>query len=404
MSLKIERLGHQGDGIAADGTLVARALPGEVVEGEIANGRIDAPRILTPSDQRVSAPCRHYKSCGGCALQHAAPGFVEGWKADVVRRALDARGLPAPVRAVHTSPAQSRRRAVFAGRRLKTGALVGFHGRRSQTLVAVPDCQILDPAILACLPALEAIASQIGSRKGELQLTVTSSANGPDVLVSGAKSPSVEDRMALSDLARDHGLARLTVGDDLVAGRAAPAQSFGGAEVTPPPGAFLQATPQGEAALTRAALTAIGDTGPVADLFAGCGTFTFPAARRVPVHAVEGSAGMIAALDHGMRHSTGFKPITHEVRDLFRRPLLAGELKRFAAVIIDPPRAGAEAQMRALAEAGVPRIASLSCNPVSFARDTEILVAAGYALDWIEVVDQFRWSPHVEIAAQLTRA
>ncbi|WP_333828898.1 class I SAM-dependent RNA methyltransferase [Pararhodobacter sp.] len=401
MTYVIERLGHRGEGVA-EGVFVARALPGEVVEGVVENGRIAQPRIVTPSVDRVAAPCRHYKACGGCALQHASDDFVAGWKQAVVGQALAAQGLAAPFRPLHTSPANARRRATLSGRRLKSGALVGFHARASDTLTAVPDCRLLDPALLATLPALEAVALAGASRKGELALTVTALAEGIDLAVTGGKPLDTALRMELPQIAARHGLARLTWDGETLYQTQPPHLTFGRARVSPPPGAFLQATADGEAALVTAMLEAVGNARTIADLFAGCGTFTLPLAERAEVHAVEGEGTMLAALDAGWRGKSGLKRVTTEARDLFRRPLLPDELARFDALVIDPPRAGAEAQFHEIARAQVPVVGAVSCNPATFARDAKLLVQAGYRLDWVQVVDQFRWSPHVELAARLS--
>lgn len=401
--LTIERLGHLGDGIAPGPVFVPGTLPGEVVTGDIVDGRIAAPKIITPSADRVAPPCRHAKSCGGCALQHASDAFVETWKRQVVETALAAQGIAAPVRGVHTSPPRSRRRATLSARRTKKGALVGFHARASDTIIGIPGCQLLLPELLAVIPALEAMTIAGGSRKGEISFTITHGSTGADVVASGGKPTDVALRTELAQIAGKHGLARLTWGDELIAQRAAPVQKFGTAPVTPPPGAFLQATPDGEAALCSAVLETVSGRKHVVDLFAGCGTFTLPVAANADVHAVEGEGDMLAALDKGWRHATGLKTVTTETRDLFRRPLMADELRPYDAAIIDPPRAGAEAQSRALVASGIPVVAMVSCNPVTFAQDARILIDGGFALDWIEVVDQFRWSPHVEIAARLSR-
>jgi len=401
MTHVIERLGHRGEGVAV-GVFVARALPGEVVEGLVENGRIAQPRIVTPSVDRVAAPCRHYKTCGGCALQHASDEFVARWKQDVVAQALAAQGLSAPFRPLQTSPARSRRRATLSGRRLKSGALVGFHARASDTLTAVPDCQLLHPALLATLPALEEVTLAGASRKAELALTVTALEGGVDLSVTGGKPLDTALRQVLPQIAARHALARLTWDGDTLYQTHPPRLTFGRADVSPPPGAFLQATGDGEATLLAAILEAVGDARRIADLFAGCGTFALPLAERAEVHAVEGDAAMLAALDAGWRASTGLKRVTTETRDLFRRPLLTDELARFDALVIDPPRAGAEAQFAEIARAKIPVIGAVSCNPVTFARDAKLLVQAGYRLDWVQVVDQFRWSPHVELAARLS--
>ena len=394
--MRIEALTHTGVGRAEDGTLVPRTLPGE----EIALREDGSAQVLTPSSERVAPPCRHYKACGGCALQHASDATVAAFKQGVVERALTAHGLTLPFRELRTSPPRSRRRAKFAGRRTKKGAMVGFHARGSDTLVAVPNCQLVTPALTAALPALEELTVLAASRRGEVALTVTDSPAGLDVLVETDQPLTDALRIDLAALAQR--FARLTWNDEPIVTRSAPAQAFGPARVTPPPGAFLQATADGEAALRDAVLEAVGDAPRVVDLFAGCGTFTLPLAARAEVHAVEGEASMLAALDRGWREATGLRRVTTETRDLFRRPLEPDEL-RYAAAVIDPPRAGAERQVRALADSAVSRIAMVSCNPVTFGRDAALLVQAGFVLDWVQVVDQFRWSAHVEVVARLTR-
>lgn len=396
----IDRLGHKGDGVAAGPIFVPMALPGETVSGQVQGDRLDDVRIVTPSSDRVSALCPHYRSCGGCSLQHASDGLVADWKQEIVTSALAAHGLTAETRPIHTSPPRTRRRATLAGTRTKKGALVGFHARRSDTIVPIRDCLILHPDLMQVLPTLEEITRLGGSRSGTLSFTLTRSDAGIDCAVAGGKPLDEALRMGLPKYTDR--FARLSWDNETVFTVAAPSQRFGAAHVTPPPGAFLQATEDGEAALCAAIKDAVGPANNIADLFAGCGTFSLPLAEDAAIHAVEGEADMIAALDYGLRHATGLKQVTTETRDLFRRPLLPDELARFDAVVIDPPRAGAEAQVAEIARAQVPRIAMVSCNPVTFARDAKILTDAGYRLNWVQVVDQFRWSPHVELAASLT--
>jgi 23S rRNA (uracil1939-C5)-methyltransferase len=402
----IDRLGHLGDGIAQTDqgpVFVSGLLPGEEAEGELQGDRLTGVRIVTPSALRVRPPCPHAKTCGGCLMQHASDAFVTGWKEGIVRGALSGQGLEAPFRPIVTSPARSRRRATLTGRKTKGGALLGFHARASDLLIPVPNCQLLHPDLIAALPALEALVRLGGSRSAEVQLTVTRSLAGPDVAVTGGKEPDGALQLELARLAESHGIARLTWGGETVALRAMPQQRMGRALVTPPPGAFLQATAEGEAALLAAVTEAIGPAARrIADLFAGCGTFTLPLAEQAEVHAVEGEAAMIQALDKAARQTGGLKRITAETRDLFRRPLEPDEFKGIDAVVIDPPRAGAEAQCARLAEARVPVIAMVSCNPATFARDARLLTQAGYRLDWVQVIDQFRWSAHVEVAARLS--
>jgi 23S rRNA (uracil1939-C5)-methyltransferase len=387
-------------GRTADGALLARVLPGEDVELSD-DGSI---RIVTPSADRVSPPCRHFRSCGGCAMQHASDASVAVWKQEIVRRALVAQRLDAPFRGIMTSPPLSRRRARFAGRRTKKGTLVGFHGKGSDTVIDVPGCQLLSPGLQAALPALHAIVALGASRKSELGLTVTESRSGPDVHVETDLPLTDSLRVSLAALANTHRLARLVWRDEPVATIAPPYQYFGTARVVPPPGAFLQATRDGEAALLAAVNDVVGRAARVVDLFAGCGTFSLPLAAASEVHAVEGEAAMVAALDRGWRETPGLKRVTTEVRDLFRRPLEPDELRHFDVAVIDPPRAGAEAQSTALAKSDLRRIAMVSCNPITFARDARLLTEGGFVLDWIEVIDQFRWSAHVEISAAFTRS
>jgi len=404
VELTITRLGHHGDGIArapnGDTIFVPLTLPGEAISGEAEGDRIAAPCVITPSPDRVRAPCPHYRSCGGCSLMHASDPFVADFKAGVITTALAAHDLSAPLRPIRISAPRTRRRATFAGTRTKKCALIGFHARKSDTIVPIRDCLVIEPALLETLPALADLTRLGASRSATLSLSLTLTETGVDLHVTGAKPLDGPLRAALPQF--QGSFSRLTWGDEPVYTDAAPRLTLGPARVTPPPGAFLQATRDGEAALQAAVQEATDGATRIADLFCGLGTFALPLATRAAVHAVEAAPDLLAALAHAQRHATGLKPLTTEARDLFRRPLLPDELARFDAVVIDPPRAGAEAQMAEIARAQVPVIAAVSCNPTTFARDAAILVAAGYTLDWIQPVDQFRWSPHVELAARFT--
>lgn len=395
--LTIERLGQQGDGVAQGPIFVPLTLPGEVVTGTPDGDSLSDMRIDRPSPDRVAPPCPHFRSCGGCQLQHASDPFVAQWKRDVVVTALSVHGIKTDVRPTLTSPALSRRRATFAARRTKKGAMVGFHARKSDAIIPVPSCVLLTPAVLAAQPVAEALAIAGASRKGALAVTVTDSLEGLDVAVSGGKPLDGPLRIVLAGLCETHRLARLTWEDELIGMRVPPAQRFGNAQVVPPPGTFLQATTHGQDTLTALVQEIVGPAKSVMDLFAGCGTFALPLSEIAEVHAVEGSQEMVAALDHGWRQTQGLKRVKSETRDLFRRPMLPDELAKVEAVVIDPPRAGAVAQIAELATARVPRIAHVSCNPQTFARDAATLCAAGYVLEWVQPVDQFRWSSHVEL-------
>jgi len=399
MTQTIERLNQAGLGVLPDGTHLDRALPGEEVDVQ-ADGSV---RIVTPVADRVKPPCRHFKSCGGCAMQHASDEFVGTWKTTIVERAMTARNLPFPLRTLHTSPPQSRRRARLAGRRTKKGAMIVFHGKASDVLVDVPDCQLLLPSIRAGFPALEALTVIAASRKSEVNLTVSDTLGGLDVFVETERELTGQLRIELAGVAEQFNLARLAWNDDVIVTRKDPVQAFGKARVAPPAGSFLQATREGEGALVGAVIEAAKGAKRTIDLFSGAGTFSLPLAEISEVHAVESSKDMLEALDRGWRHATGLKTVTTEARDLFRRPLEPDELAKFDLAVLDPPRAGAEAQISTLCASPLKRVVMVSCNPITFARDAEALIKAEFTLQWLDVVDQFRWSPHVELVGYFTR-
>ncbi len=399
---RITRLGLKGDGITEDDQYIPFALPGEVFEGAFENGVFKGTRLVD-SEDRTPPPCPHFGTCGGCALQHASDSFLAAWKAEAITRALHAQGISAPFRPIASSPAQSRRRATFSARRTKKTTQVGFHKRGSAEIFPIQQCDLLKPELLAGLPACHALAGLGASRKAEIKISVTDSAAGLDVDVRDAKPLDGPFRARLATLASELALARLNWNGEQIADRTRPVQPMGRASVLPPSGAFLQATPHGEAALVAAMHEAMAGAKRIADLFAGCGTFALPLAEQAEVHAVEGETDMLQALDAGWRFATGLKTVTTETRDLFRRPLVPLDLKRYDAVVIDPPRAGAAAQMAEIAASDICLVGAVSCNPVSFARDAKTLIDAGFTLDWVQPIDQFRWSGHVELAAKFSR-
>jgi len=401
--MTIERLGHQGDGIAPGPTYVPRTLPGEIVEGIVDSGRMANPRILSPSADRVRPPCRHAKSCGGCALQHVRDDFLARWKVGVVETALQAQGLEAPITGISVSPTHTRRRVTLAARRVKSGVQVGFHGLKSDSIVEMTECHLIRPELLAMLPLVKALTILGASRKGRLAVTLTLLDDGVDIAVSGGKPLGPDMFTQLAERVRDAGVVRLSWGGELVAGFGPVRLTLGPAKVPLPPGAFLQATREGEAALAAAVSEALAGARAVADLFAGAGTFSLSLARTARVHAVESEQNMLQALLEGWRGAEGLKLITIDTRDLFRRPLLPDELAKYDALVLDPPRAGAEAQVREIAHSPIGLVAMVSCNPVTFARDAKVLWDAGFSIEWLRIVDQFRWSPHVELVARFVR-
>ena len=405
MQWMIERLGRRGDGVAVGDqgrALAPLTLPGEQIEGEAVDGRIAAPRILTPSAMRVRPACPHYRACGGCSLMHGSDSFVAAWKRQVVETALTAQRLTAPIAGTHVSPPKSRRRAVLSGRRTKKGALVGFHARASDVIVDLADCLIMAPRITAALPLLRRIVIAGASRAAELTLTVIAGPAGLDLAVTGGRPLEPALFQTLAALAEEGDLARLDWDGQAIT-RRAPALPMGRAQVVPPPAAFLQATAQGEAALLGAVRDMTKGATRILDLFAGIGTFTLPLAQQAELHAVEGLAAPLSALTQAWRMTPGLRQVTTEIRDLARNPLLDQELAGFDAIVIDPPRSGAEAQARQIAESVVPKIAFVACDPVNFAKDARILCDGGYQITRVYVVDQFRWSPHVETVTEFVR-
>ncbi len=399
----IERLGHLGDGIARGPIFAPLTLPGEVVEGVLDGDTLHDIRILTPSSDRVRPMCSHFKACGGCQVQHVSDAFQADWKTGIVRAALAANDLEVEFLPMTVSAPRSRRRVTFSVKRTKSGALCGFHTRKSDTIVDVPNCTILHPDLLDARRIAASLAVLGASRKQVMRLSITLCRNGLDVQVSDCKPLTGDMRWQLANLAGDYNLARLTWEDEVVVTRLPPEQLFDGIPVIPPPGAFLQATAEGEDALRNEVADIVSGARRIVDFFAGCGTFALPLSRKSEVHAVEGEADMVAALDQAWRGTTGFKQVTSETRDLFRRPLLLDELQSFDAAVIDPPRVGAVAQIGELAGSGIKTIAYVSCNPVSFARDARILVENGYELRSVRIVDQFRWSAHVELVARFEK-
>ncbi len=406
----VAALDGEGNGVCHRGKerlAVPFALPGERVSLRLSpEGKVGEVDVREPAPFRTVPPCPSFGRCGGCRLQHAAPDWLTRWKEERVLALLARHGLEPSLRPSHRSPPATRRRATLAGRRTKKGALVGFNAFRSHEIVAPAGCTLLLPQLLAALPLLERMVRAGGSRRGTLDLALTASENGIDIAVKGGRPLDLDLRMALAEIAAAGSVARITWEGEEVLQVAPPVQRFGRAEVVPPPGAFLQATREGEAAMVAEVREILSGAARVVDLFAGCGTFTFPLADTARVQAIEKSRPMLKAVEEAARRTQGLKPVTTARRDLFTRPLTPDELAGVEGVVIDPPRAGAEAQVRMLAAAPptLVRLAYVSCNPVSFARDAAILAEGGWCLRHLRVIDQFLWSPHVELVAAFSRS
>ena len=408
--LSIARIGHRGDGIAdtpAGAVYVSYTLPGETVTAEPVAGHPDRRTLLhvdTPSAERIAPVCKHFGVCGGCAVQHwAFPDYL-AWKRSLVVDALSHAGIDAAIEPIVDAHGKGRRRAVLHARRPGANLLqVGFAAPRAHHIVAIDACPILAPGLDGCIPAAWAIAELLRSAGKPLDIHFTASDRGLDVDVRGS-GPLPSARLTeLAKLADKHGLARVTRHGELVLQRVEPTLKIGRAEVPLPPGAFLQATAEGEAVLARLVLGHAGKSKRVADLFSGIGTFALRLAETARVTAVDGEASAIKALERAIKGAPGFKPIEAKARDLFRNPMVAMELKAFDAVVFDPPRQGAERQAQELAASKVPLVIAVSCDASTFARDARILIDGGYRLTRVTPVDQFRYSHHVEVVGRFEK-
>ena len=408
VELDIEKVGAQGDGVAAGSVFVPLTLAGERVRARVEGGRAEAVEILRASPERVEPVSPHYGDCGGCSLQHWAHGPYLAWKAEQVRLALGRERIETDILAPFAAAPRTRRRLALHARKGRGGAVVGFKARRSWRLVEVRTCPIADPRLEAAFPALEKLAEPfLEHPKSAPTLHVTWTATGLDVDVTGVERRSgglsADARMRAAEAASAGDMARVTLAGEIVYLARQPMVRLGLATVALPPGAFLQAVPQAEEAMAQFAVEAVAGASRLADLYCGVGTFTFRLAQVAPVLAADSSAAAIAALKGAVASAPGLKPIAAEARDLVRRPVLAMELARIDAVVLDPPRAGALEQVGEIARSTTARVAYVSCNPATFARDARVLVDAGFTLDRVLPVDQFLWSPHIELVGVFSR-
>ena len=385
----IVRVAARGDGMTADGRHAAFAAPGDTL---LATGSIQ------PGPHHQVPPCRHFPTCGGCQLQHLDDQSYAGFVADRVASALDAQGLAAPLRPVHLSAPRTRRRATLHAEAKSGRVAIGFNAAASHAIVDLAECWILSPPLFALVQPLRRLLQQLGlRRRASVQMTLVD--QGIDLLIAGLAADGLRAAETVTAFCEANGVARLSFDEGLGPETRWEPQpvtvTLGGVPVPFPPAGFLQATADGEAALVAAVHEAVNGASTTADLFAGLGTFALTLPGRV--YAAEGARDAALALKAAGRG------VFVEHRDLFRRPLTVAELDRFDAVVLDPPRAGAREQVQSLAACRIGRLAYVSCNPASFARDAAVLVAGGWQLDWVRPVGQFRWSTHVELAARFSR-
>jgi len=390
VSEPIVRIAARGEGVTASGRHVAFAAPGDLV---------DESGTVTPGPHRQLPPCRHFPECGGCQLQHVDDEAYAAYLVARVKGALAQHGLSTSIRLPHLSPPRSRRRATL--RALKAGGrvLLGFNAEKSNRVIDMAECHILRSELFALVAPLRSLLTSLLAPKRTAEVQLTLADQGVDLLLNGVSAEGFEAAQGLVDFAQENGLARLSLDEGLgpeVRWEPQPATvTLSGRPVALPIGAFLQATADGEAALVAGVQEAVGTPERSADLFAGIGTFALALPGKV--RAAEASRDAVLALKRAA------PAIAAEHRDLYRRPLTAEELAGLDAAVLDPPRSGAEAQVAELARSAVPRLAYVSCNPATFARDAAVLVSGGYRLDWVRPVGQFRWSTHVELAAAFAR-
>jgi 23S rRNA (uracil1939-C5)-methyltransferase len=402
----IRRIGAKADGIAegASGPIfVPKVLPGETVTIDRDGSHAHLVSIDAPSPQRETPFCPYVDACGGCATQHMKHGFYQAWKQETLVHTLRQARIEAPVEPLIDAHGDGRRRVTLHVR-YPDRMHVGYMAARSHQIVEIAFCPIAEPALKEQAPGIaRAIGEHLKSARKPLDVQITTTQTGFDVDVRGHGPLKDKDRLSLIDLAARLDLSRLSIHGDVIVERRPPAIPMGRSAVVPPAGSFLQATRLGEETLAGLVTGACERARRVADLFAGSGPFSLRLAEKAEVHAVEYDQGSTAALDKAFRATPGLRRISTEARDLFRRPLLTPELNAFDAVVLDPPRAGAEAQAKQLALSKVPLVVSVSCDAATFARDAAILIAGGYRLERVTPVDQFKHSPHLEVVGILRK-
>jgi 23S rRNA (uracil1939-C5)-methyltransferase len=396
IEITVDSIGQHGDGIAhfeGERLFVPFALPGEQIRAERDGSRANLIEVLTRSADRVDPPCPHFTQCGGCSLQHLAPAAYADFKRNLVADPLRRVGIELPVADLVDARGTGRRRTTLHVR----GREAGYMRARSHDVFDLDTCPILVPGLAAVAPR---IARALGPLAGQSEASFTLTDTGLDLSVRSERKLRSEQ---LASFAREHRLARLIFNGEPVYMARVPTIRMGKSTVELPPASFLQATAAAEEALATLVVAGVGSARNVADLFCGVGPFALRLAGQARVYAADSDRLAMTALQKAVNHTQGQKPVTTQVRDLFRDPLAPIELDRHDAVVFDPPRAGAEAQARELARSKVKTVVAVSCDPTSFARDAAILVAGGYKLISVVPVDQFAYAAHVELVAILRR-
>jgi 23S rRNA (uracil1939-C5)-methyltransferase len=408
--LTIDHVGQRGDGVTFAGgeaLFVPYTLAGETIDAERVGEHPERRHLLrveTASAERIDPFCTYFGRCGGCAIQHWQPDPYQAWKRQIVIDTLAHAKIECPVDPIIDAHGAGRRRITVHARRGSDGALrVGFAAAASHAIIAIDDCPILDPGLAGALDAARALADLLKPTNKPLDIQITAASNGLDVDVRGTGPLPTPMIATLSRLAEQHKLARLTRHGELVIMRTPPVIEVGTAQVVLPPGSFLQATAAGEEALAALVVKACKGSKYIADLFCGVGPFALRLAAKSRIAAFDSDAGAILSLQQAVKETSGLKPIKAEARDLFRRPLVPQELRDYDAVVFDPPRQGAQAQVEKLAASKIAVVVAVSCNVQTFARDARALIDGGYKIESVTPVDQFRHTPHVELVARFKR-
>jgi 23S rRNA (uracil1939-C5)-methyltransferase len=398
MLYTVERLGQRGDGLVRAGDIqlhVPKVLAGENVDLEL--GKLT--RIITPSPERVSAFCKYYDRCGGCKFQHWAELPYQNWKRNLLIEALAAQNIKTEVAPLIDAHGEGRRRVSLHVRETDGVWHAGFMEQKSHDLIALDHCPVLVPA----LQKATHLAAAFGPSLGACDVAVTAADNGLDVSIKAERKIVLRRLEALNEIIRTYKILRLSVNGDIHTAWAPPHMNIGKAQVPLPTTSFLQATEAGENTLAQLVLDAVKSSKYVADLFCGIGPFAFRMAEKAKVYAADSDKPAIAAMQLALRNTQGLKPVDAQARDLFREPLTLLELKPFDAVVLDPPRAGAETQVKQLAKSQVKRVVMVSCDIANFTRDAAILTKGGYSLKTVTPVDQFKWTAHLEMVGVFTK-
>ncbi|MEL7542730.1 MAG: hypothetical protein AAGJ70_03045 [Pseudomonadota bacterium] len=401
----ITAIGGNGDGLAitpdGDRVFIPTALPGETWDTR------ERPAIRTsaPAEDRVAPPCTHFTVCGGCTAQHMARKTYRNWKVSRLQDALSRANLAPDITDLWQAEPGTRRRLTLEAHRDGKEITIGLAAAKSHARFDMTECPVANPKLVATLDPLRALCRSQLSPHGAARITLTTVRDGVAIAIAAKPRDIASDRVrpdTMSDILAA-GICQVTLNDDVLVASARPTLTLGSATTSLPNGSFLQAVPEAEIAMQTLVCQALSKERKIIDLFAGLGTFALPLAKTARVTASDSDRDGLEALAHTAKAASGIKPLTTLRRDLFREPLSARELKDFTGAVINPPRAGADAQTRAIAASTLRTVTMVSCNPKTFARDARTLVEAGFALGKVHPLDQFLWSPHLEVVGTFTR-